>query len=132
MIFKAKPSKLVRALDCTMRVSRIDVLEKMQPRPVPLVVTLLQHAATCGAPQDEALARGWGSGTGLGRADAAMATERTLRRVLDCIFLWVEGRFEGSKFKDGLWVCCLLSCRLCLLMRLVDAEVERWRRTALL
>ena len=61
----------------------------MQPRPVPFLATLLQHAATCGAPQDEALAlaRGWGSGTGLGRADAAMATERMLRRVLDCILV---------------------------------------------
>ena len=90
-----------------MRVSRIDVLEKMQPRPVPLVATLLQHAATCGAPQDEALARGLGSGAGLGRADAAMATERTLRMVLDCILV---GGGKVSRFQDLRMGCGYVAC----------------------
>ena len=53
----------------------------MQPRPVPLVEMESQHSTTLGASQDEVVA----AGAGLGRAEAAMATERTARRVLGCI-----------------------------------------------
>lgn len=51
----------------------------MQPMPVPLVAKASQHATTEGALQDPVDA------VGLGRAEAAMATERTLRMVWNCI-----------------------------------------------
>lgn len=68
-----------------------DVLEKMQPKPVPLLEMPSQHARTWGELHDGSVA--WEEGTGLGRADAAMATERTLSMVLNCIL--VVGGFEA-------------------------------------
>ena len=69
-----------------MNLGKEDVLESMQPKPVPLVATESQHATTePGVSQDEVVP--WGEG----RAEAAMAMERRLRRILDCIFNLVWG-----------------------------------------
>ena len=59
----------------------------MQPTPVPFVLIELQHCKLLGALQEEAAF----AGEGLGRADDAMATERTLRMVLNSILVIREG-----------------------------------------
>ncbi len=74
----------------------------MQPRPVPLAAKPSQQATTWGESQvgDEVC--------GEGRADAAMAMERTLRRVLGCIFglvVGVELKIEGWNLY-GEWFSC--------------------------
>lgn len=55
----------------------------MQPMPVPLEEMPLQHARVLGELQVEVDL----AGEGLGRAVAAMATERTERMVLNCILV---------------------------------------------
>lgn len=60
----------------------------MQPRPVPLVAMPSQHAKTWVGLQDGVVL------CGEGRADAAMAMERTLRMVLGCI-LMIVGKPES-------------------------------------
>ncbi len=65
-----------------------NALEKMQPRPVPLVAKLSQQAITWGESQVGVVV------CGEGRADAAMAMERTVRRDLGCIFELLDGGVE--------------------------------------
>ena len=70
-----------------------NVLDSMQPTPVPFLVIALQHDTTLGELQDEVPVEG------LGRADVAMARERTLRMVLNCILVVKEGlRLEVWSF----------------------------------
>lgn len=69
-----------------------NVLEKMQPTPVPFLVNESQQARVLGALQVGEVAPE--AGAGLGRAYAVMATERTLRMVLYCILV-VWGRLEA-------------------------------------
>ena len=62
-----------------------NILEARQLMPTPWLSMLSQHATTEPASQD-----GGGLGElGLGRADTAMAMERTLRMVVNCILLVV-------------------------------------------
>ena len=62
-------------------------LEKIHPRPVPLVATESQHANTCPEPHVGTAVRG----ARFGRAVAAMATERRPKRVFVCILAVVVG-----------------------------------------
>ena len=71
--------------------SRENLLEKRQPKPVPLAAMLLQHARTW-------LALQVGPVVSVGRVDAPMAMAKTLMMVLTCILVvggWLVGFGEG-------------------------------------
>ncbi len=101
---------------------RESVLEMMQPMPVPLEEMPLQHARVLGELQVEVDL----AGEGLGRAVAAMATERTERMVLNCILVVGED-LEGW----GLRVECegalvekfLVEVKTCLIDGVVDERL---------
>ena len=123
-------SKLLRSIQSAGTISHVagsswTVLEKMQPRPVPLAAMLEQHPSCWFAVQDEVEV--WG----LGRADAAMAMERTLSMVLGCIFddgkAWRYWGFNGRLVNES-----LVDVKALLIDIEDDWEDRPWRETALL
>ena len=74
--------------DSDFRLMLENVLEARQLIPTPLLSMLSQHATTEPASQE-------GEVVGLGRADAAIAMERTLRMVVNCMFVVDDVLMKG-------------------------------------
>lgn len=97
----------------------------MQPKPVPFAAMLEQHPSCWFAVQDEVEV--WG----LGRADAAMAMERTLSMVLGCILV-VVGGLEDFEGYERLVNESLVDVKALWIDIEDDWEDRAWRQTALL
>ena len=90
----------------------MNILDRMQPTPVPFLEMALQHAVTWVGLQYEEEDLGSGTASGAGSEVAAMAMEMTLRRSLDCILRVGRLMFLDSNGLRG-WVLMML-WRLCM------------------